>query len=234
MGADGAKAAQIVSRFRTALDVLATVLLIVACLVVTRVALRTSWTAPSEPKRAKPDLSLPLHPVSLAGAPTLGSRTAPIAIIGYSDFECPFCAKFQQETLPRLMREYISPGRVAFAFKHLPLDRIHRNARQAAEAAVCANDQGRFWELHNRFFDRPKDLDRTVIRASVLAAGLDARQFEECQSGTSRVRVQADVAEAKQLGVSRTPTFLIGLLRSDGVSVHKRISGAEPFETVTG
>ena len=103
-----------------------------------------------------------------------GEPSAPIGLIEYSDFECPFSTKFSQQTLPRLDREYITTGRLILVFKHLPLERIHSHARQAANVANCADRQGKFWTIHDQFFDHPKELGDAGIRKAAEVVGLDA------------------------------------------------------------
>jgi protein-disulfide isomerase len=171
--------------------------------------------------------------VSLFGAPTRGTPAAPVAIIEYADFQCPYCAVFFQTTLPAIEDAYIETGKVLFAFRHLPLVEIHPRALPAGRAARCAADQGRFWEYHNRLFSDPTALDDESLMTTATAVGLDAGRFRECLgSAESAARIQQEASAAAGLLVAAgTPTFLVGRLSSDGsVAVSDRIDGTREFE----
>lgn len=90
--------------------------------------------------------------VEIGDAPVKGSSDAPITMIEYSDFECPFCGRFFSQTFPTIQSEYIDTGKVRFVYKHFPLRSIHANAQKAAEASICARDQNKFWEYHDKLF----------------------------------------------------------------------------------
>jgi protein-disulfide isomerase len=96
--------------------------------------------------------------VSLAATPSKGRADAPVTIVEFSDFQCPFCARHVRETLPQLEKEYIGTGKVRYVYRNLPLESIHSNAFRAAEAAACANESGKFWPLHARFFANQRTL----------------------------------------------------------------------------
>jgi protein-disulfide isomerase len=152
-------------------------------------------------------------------------------LIEYSDFECPFCGKFARETEPRLRKEYVETGRTLYAFRHLPLQRIHQYAVKAATAAACAGEQGKFWQLHDLLFQSPDKLDDGVILERAKAAALDAMAFDACTVGTGAARVKQDVAEATKYGITGTPTFLLGTIQPDGrVKVTQRMSGAQSMD----
>lgn len=175
---------------------------------------------------------LPVEPISLEGAILDGSTQARVGLVLYSDFECPFCGRFARDTLPEIQSRYVRPGKVLLAFRHFPLP-IHKLARQAAEAAVCADRQGLFWPFHDRLFLDRKNLDRASLDVDARTAGLDEAQFAECMSGPGKAadRVEADRRGGEPLGVSGTPTFFLGTLQEDGrLQAAQRISGALPFE----
>jgi protein-disulfide isomerase len=130
---------------RSTLDVVATLAVIVAAASI----VWSTWKPLPQPGRS---ISIPSQPIPIDKSPSLGVRTAPIVMIEYSDFECPYCRRFARETLPALTKEYIQLERLLLVFKHLPIDRIHKLATKAAEAAECSAHQGRFWEAHDRFF----------------------------------------------------------------------------------
>ena len=131
----------------------------------------------------------------------------------FADFECPFCRR-QVEVLRRL--EGLFPGRVRVAFKHFPLP-FHANARLAAEAAVCAQRQGKFWPLHDALFRSAQPLTRDTIDRLAQMAKIDTvRLWTDVQSGACAARVRADLEEGRAAGVEATPTLLVNGLRIPG------------------
>ena len=209
-------------RLRTSLDALATLLLIVAAALV---AWR-NW--PSSP----PGPALPTSPVSLLGAAVEGNPAARVAVIEYSDFQCPFCGRFSQETRPTLAKEYIAAGKILWAFRHLPIERRHPLAFGASEVAECANRQGKFWAMHKDLFDNQKELGIDSVLTRAPALGLDATLLTECLAENPAAAVRRDIAAAREIGIRSTPTFLVGTVQSDGkILVTDRISGAVDLAT---
>jgi protein-disulfide isomerase len=194
---------------------------------------RAGWTRDSvaPPPPVRPPAPIPTPAISLASSPALGSAAAALAIVNYSEFECPYCARFHEDTMPELRREYIAPGRVRMFFKHLPLEQIHSSAMRAAEAAECARAQGRFWDMHDRLFAKPKALQESDLLERARALDLEPERFAACLRGEMTERVRADLREAEQLQISSTPTFLIGVVDSDAQFMARdRLAGAQPFE----
>jgi protein-disulfide isomerase len=174
--------------------------------------------------------SIPAEPVSLAGAQTKGNPSAKVAIMEFSDFQCPFCSRFTLTTYRDLTSEYLDTGKVLLAFRHLPLDQIHPYARKAAEAAECAGRQGKFWEMHDRLFVDPSKLTLPDLETHASAAGLGVPDFKDCLAGDAAQRVAHDVSEAARLEVYGTPGFLLGTIWPDGrLRVTDRLSGAQPI-----
>ena len=173
---------------------------------------------------------MPTEPVSLEGAAVKGRREARIALIEYSDFQCPFCARFAVDTLPEIDKTYIATGKVLMAFRHLPLEAIHPFAVGAGASAECAGQQGRFWDMHDRLFQNPRQLDPNTLRGHAQALSLNLGAYDACLAGGAAEKVRADGAGAAAVGVSGTPGFLLGTVESDGrVKVERRMSGASPF-----
>lgn len=139
------------AQFKELLDLTATVAM-------TAVAITFLWLLYKDNgpvRRAGPhENDLPKQPMSLEGAPLLGSPTAEFTIVEFSDFECPFCSEFSTTVLPSVRKSLIDSGRVNLSFRHLPLSK-HARAAAAASAAACAAEQGRFWEFHDLAFARP-------------------------------------------------------------------------------
>ena len=233
---DQDRRAPVVQRVKGLLEVVATVMVIVvAATILWRVVFdgRRSATVARgggdaalnrRPPVAPP---LPKEPLSLTGAAVKGNPQAKVALIEYSDFQCPYCGKFALETLPVLDRDYVTTGKVLFAFRHMPLDALHPAAKPAAEAAECARRQGRFWQVHDRLFATQRDLRSADFRSLAGSLGLDVLAFDECAKGSAPDVVVTDTAAAKALGISGTPTFLVGIRQPDGrVQVRERLVGA--------
>ncbi len=164
-------------------------------------------------------LEPPRVTVSDGGRPAKGPAAAPIQIIEFSDFECPFCFR-ANPTITQVLSTY--GDRVRLVYRHLPLPN-HPNARPAAEAAACANDQGKFWEYHDRLFANQSRLAAADLKQHAADLGLDSAKFNSCLD-TRRFQkdVDDDMAAAAALGVSGTPHFFIN---------GRPISGAQPFES---
>jgi protein-disulfide isomerase len=177
----------------------------------------------------------PKDPISLGDAQIRGSRTAQVAIIEYSDFQCPFCGAFARDTLPTLQRKYIDSNRVQLAFRNFPLG-IHNFAEKAAEAAACAGRQGRFWEMHDALFANQKELDESSIIQRAGDLKLGSTEFSACLHGEEGDHIKQDVRSADLLDIRGTPTFFVGNVVPGGrVRVGQVLTGAEPlaqFESV--
>ncbi len=159
----------------------------------------------------------PLVGTSIAfptGHAVFGASNAPVGMIVFSDFECPFCRRFAEDVLPNLRQRYVEPGRVRLAFKHLPLPN-HQRARDAAIAAECAGRSGLFWKMHDVLFAAGPTLDDDVIRRSAAALSL-GQAFDSCITGPGREAVDVDLKEARELQLNGTPTILIGRLEPSG------------------
>jgi protein-disulfide isomerase len=154
-----------------------------------------------------------------AVGPSLGPDDAPVTIIEFGDFQCPYCRR-AAPTMQALRERY--PQRVRFVYRHLPLESIHPRARAAAEAAICADAQDRFWAFHDRLFAAPGALGDAELRAHAEAVGVDLDAFDACLSeGSPQARIASDIQAARDAGISGTPAFVInGML----------VTGAQPIE----
>jgi protein-disulfide isomerase len=209
---------------RSTLDVVTSIVLIAAA---GTLAYRSVFVASSD---TQAELQLPSEPMSIERAAIRGSEDAQAVMIVYSDFQCPFCARFTREALPEVERRYIARGRVALAFRHFPLP-IHPHAVQAAAIAECAGRQGRFWEMHDRLFAE-RSLDADTLKAIPRSVQLDQQSLDNCLfDRTIGDNIQASVAEGRDLGIRGTPAFFIGTRLPDGrVKVTRTVSGARPAE----
>lgn len=223
-----------VGRAREMLDTAATMAVI--GLSVTVIWSTVSAHKPTSYAARKPNLAanegLPTEPLSLVGAQLDGNPRAPVAIVEYSDFQCPYCGVFARDTLPKIREQYSAPGKVVLAFRQFPLSTIHPFALKSAVAAKCAAEQGKYWEMHDALFQDQKSLDDQAIQERVKELALDRPRFSSCISRKAvSDEVDRDVAEGKALGVSGTPTFFIGLTQADGrVRVTQRLTGAQPVD----
>ena len=157
---------------------------------------------------ARPVPPLPKEPVSIKGAAVKGSPSAKVVVVEFSDYECPYCGRFARDILPELEKRYVATGQVRFAYLQLPLIQIHANAERAALASLCAGQQGKFWPMHDRLFQKPPALTSEGIAGHVRALQLDSPKFTNClrnQETTSVLQHHLRTAEA--LGVNGTPTF---------------------------
>jgi len=147
-----------------------------------------------------------------------GDPQAPVMIVEFSEFQCPFCQK-AQATIKELLAKY--PGQVRLAFRDFPLRQVHPQAQMAAEASRCSGDQGKFWEYHDLLFANPTKLDADSLREHAHQLGLDESQFSSCLSGEKfKAKIDEDLQEGIRAGVTGAPGFFI-----NGVF----ISGAQPF-----
>lgn len=146
--------------------------------------------------------------LDLEGRPYLGPEDAPVTIVEFTDYECPFCTQHFRETLPQLLSEY--EGTLKYVVLNFPISRIHPFAQQAGEAAECAHDQGRFWEYHDTLFQSQGALDVQSLKSYAEDLGLDTEIFNTClDSGAKTQLVLDDIQNGLTYGVSGTPAFFI-------------------------
>jgi protein-disulfide isomerase len=158
--------------------------------------------------------------VAEAGSPARGPAGAPITIIEFSDFECPFCNR----VLPTLEQAITTYGdQIRLVFRQFPLN-IHPHAQKAAEASLCADEQGKFWQLHDAMFADQKNLGVDQLKAKAAELGLDSAAFDAClDSGKFAARIAADMADGQAAGVNGTPALFVN---------GRFLSGAVPFESL--
>ena len=170
----------------------------------------------------------------LQGEPVLGSSDAPVTIVEFSDFECPYCKRFHEEVLPELKREYINPGLVRFVHKDLPLP-FHRQARPAAAAARCAGEQNRYWDLYGALFDQQNCLECKGVKGIAEGLNIDASALQACiQRDATQALIAANLSEAELHNIRATPTFVIGPSRADAKHDGEIIEGAMPWPRFKG
>jgi protein-disulfide isomerase len=166
--------------------------------------------------------------------PIIGNMDAEITIIEFSDFQCPFCARFHVQTLPTIMDEYINKGTVKLVFRDFPIQSIHPNALPASVAAECANEQKKFKEMHDVLFEKQNEWSNQNIESvmntfSQYASdlGLEEKAFDSClKNGKYIEEIQKDLDDGRTYGISGTPGFFIG---NDQIGFIE-LKGAQPFE----
>jgi len=180
---------------------------------------------------------MPSTPVTVANittsnAPMIGSENATVTVVEFSDFQCPFCASFFDNTLSQIKTEYVDTGKIKFIYKHYPLD-FHQNAKVASVASECAKEEGKFWEYHNILLSNQTEWETLsgnetseVFANYADTLGLDPNKFHTCLGSMKYERtVDSDLEEGSLLGVSGTPAFFIG---TEGK--YTLVEGAQPFE----
>jgi protein-disulfide isomerase len=179
-------------------------------------------TQPSQqPSQPSQNTQTQVYDVSADDDPFIGDINAPVTIIEFSDFECPFCTRFYKNTLPQLKKDYIDTGKARLVYRDFPLG-FHSNAQKSAEAAECADDQNKFSEMHDKLFDEGVSGGVTSFKQFAKDLGLNTAEFDNClDSGKYSEEVQKDLEDGQSLGVSGTPTFFIN---------GKKLVGAQPFE----
>ncbi len=174
--------------------------------------------------------------VSIDNDPVMGNKDAPVTVIEFVDFECPFCKSSFKDVLPKLKAEYIDTGKVKFVYRDFPLD-FHENAHIEAEAGECVRDQAGdpgFFKYHDQVFTKTTSdgtgLALTELPVIAKSLGLNVNQFQQClDSEKYKDEVDKDIADGTAAGVSGTPTWFIGKTGSDGTMTVAPLVGAQPY-----
>jgi protein-disulfide isomerase len=220
-------------KLKSVLEILSSIAAIGAVIIVAM----TAWSMNSRGESATTGVPkepvLPKAAFSLDPAQSKGSPTARVALIAFSDFECPVCSRFTTTLLPTIEAEYVTTGKVVFSFHHRPLESLHQHAFDAALASACAGKQGKFWQMHDVMFANPKRLDRKGLIDSAKVIGLNGAKFIQCLNeqpeNRDGVRKQADAADA--LEIQSTPTFFVAdIVGPNSVKVRSRIDGMPPLK----
>jgi len=188
----------------------------------------------SENQQAPQQPNVKLTDISADDDPVRGDLNAPITIVEFSDFQCPFCARFQTQTLPLILEQYVDTGKVKFVFRDFPIQNSHPNAVLAAVAAECANEQDKYWQFHDELFGNQEVWNKmTIINATQVfkefATNLDLNQeqYNSClDSGKYIGEINNDLSDGREYGITGTPGFFIGNEKIGFV----KVNGAQPFE----
>jgi len=177
----------------------------------------------------------PIIQVSVDDDPIKGNPDAPVTVIEFSDFQCPFCLRFYDQTFPLIEKNYIDTGKVKYVYRDFPIDSLHPNARPSHIAAECADEQGKFWEYHDMLFDKQADWKnltpenlKSELKMYATSLGLSGGIFESCLSSEEiAAEVDADLLHAGIAGATGTPTFFIGNEKDGFV----KLVGAKPYSS---
>jgi len=170
--------------------------------------------------------------LDVAGSPFKGAADARITLVEFSDYQCPFCGRHYRETLPKLDEAYIKTGKLRYVVRDFPLETIHPAAFKAAEAAHCARERGKYWEMHDRLFGNQRALDPSDLVGHAQALGLDGGDFSRCLDAAKHAaRVRQDLDAGLRAGIRGTPVFFLGLTQpNEGkIKVLGIVRGAKPF-----
>lgn len=165
--------------------------------------------------------------VSTVDQPFKGRSDAPVTLVEFSDFQCPYCGRFFRDALPAVERDLIASGKVRFVYRHFPLP-THAHARAAAHAAVCAKRQGKFWEMHDWLFANQATLDASALARAGRDLGLDVVAYDACRdSADVKAEVESDVRDGVKAGVRGTPAFVIGRTEPGGTVTGEMAIGVQ-------
>jgi protein-disulfide isomerase len=170
--------------------------------------------------------------IGVDGGAVYGKPDAKVTIVEFSDFQCPFCARYANDTFPQIEREYIETGRVRYVFRDYPIEASHPQAFKAHEAVHCAAEQGKRREMHKKVFANQRAMSVNDLTAHAAGLGLDKARFDKCLAdGKQSAKVRSGMSAGEQAGVRGTPTFFVGLTEpnSPNLKAVRRIVGAQPY-----
>lgn len=189
-------------------------------------------SAAQAPQAAQEAAPAVIRDIPTEGFPSEGPDNAPVVIVEFSDFECPFCRKWHNETYLPLREKY--PDQIKLVYRNFPLVRLHANAYLAAEAAMCAGDQERYWDYHEALFQRKKGMGEEAFKGYAAELGLDTVAFNDCLDREKyKDFVREDMAYAASIGVQSTPTFYVNgkpVIGAQPLAVFEQIIQAELAE----
>mgnify|MGYP001821987187 CR=1 FL=1 len=167
--------------------------------------------------------------VSIKDRPVIGKADAPVTLVEFTDYECPYCNRFTKTTFGQLKAAYVDAGKLRIVVKDSPL-MMHTNARKAAQAAHCAGEQDAYWPMHMLLFDNAKQLGEERLPSYAAKLKLDGKAFASCITSDRHLKsISSDMLEAKSAGISGAPAFVLGVSNGDHVQGNV-IVGAQPLD----
>ncbi len=188
----------------------------------------------SKVARRRPAIETVDLQLTLTGYPSKGAPDAKVTLVEFSDFQCPYCRRHTMTTLPQIERDFIETGKIRCVVRDFPIKSSHPYAFKAAEAAHCADDQEKYWAMHDRLFANPKLLGPAHLSTHAKALQLDLAKFKECiGNGKYVAKIRRSLSEGVKAGVNATPIFFLGVVDGkDGkIKIVRRIRGARSYST---
>ena len=170
--------------------------------------------------------------VSIDGGAIKGDKNAKLTLVEFTDFQCPFCARHLKDTMPQIENDYIKTGKVRYVMRDFPLESIHPQAFKGHEAANCAAEQNKYWEMHEKLFANQRAMTPKDVTGYAETMGMDMSKFQSCfDGGKYTAKVRKDLNDAQKYGATGTPTFFIGLTDPKGSEIKavRKIVGAQSF-----
>lgn len=171
--------------------------------------------------------------LSISRAPFLGNEDAKVVLVEFTDYQCPFCRRHFAATRPLLVKNYVETGKIKYVVREFPIESIHPQAFGAALAALCAGDQGKYWEIAGLFFANQKQLHPERLMAHAERAALDVTRFSECfETEKYAERVRRDIKEGIAAGITGTPTTFLGITDLEDptkITATKMLPGAQSY-----
>lgn len=179
---------------------------------------------PGRGARQNQKVSLPLGDTY-----AIGRKDAPVTLVEFTDYQCPYCSRFHKNTYAQLKKNFVDTGKVRFISRDLPLP-FHKNALKAARASRCAGDQNKYWEARHLLSSNPKNLGDQAIADYAKKLNLDTGKFQACLASKKyEAEIKQDITEANLVGITGTPGFVLGKTPKDGTMKGVKISGAQPY-----
>ena len=197
--------------------------------------IKTLLQSLTQPRAQPGEESFVNKTIPLTNEPAKGEATAKVTLVEVSDYHCPFCRRQTLQTMPRLLAEYVNTGKVRYVFVDYPIAQLHPDSFKSHEAAACAGDQGKYWQMHDLLFTNSPARDASQLTASADSLGVDTKKFEAClnggNGGVHAPAIRESIARMQQLGVGGTPLVLIGLTPAPGspMKVVSAVYGAKPY-----
>ena len=189
----------------------------------------------AQPRGKEPEDSFVNKSITLTNEPTKGNAAAKVTLVEVSDYHCPFCRRQNQQTMPQVTADYVNSGKVKYVFVDYPIAQLHPDAFKSHEAARCAGDQGKYWQMHDLLFTNAPARDAAQLTTNAGMVGVDTKKFEAClndgNGGTHAPAIRESIARMQQLGVGGTPLVLIGLTTPSGspMKIVSSVYGAQPY-----
>ena len=198
--------------------------------------IRKLLEAGARPAAAQRPVGPPFEPTDLVvgESATVGSNVAAVTMFAYSDYQCPYCQRHATTVMPQVVEQYVDSGKLRIVMREYPIEAIHPRAFAAAQSAVCAGKQGKYWEMHDAIFANQRALSEDDLKTHAGNLELDAAAFEACMADKEvENRIRSEIKEAQGMGINGTPSFVAGVTDLEDpnqVNVTQYIRGAQQFD----